>query len=882
MWTCIPRAISARALAASAVLALGVPLLVAAPAAAVPLGAVPDAPIPPDPAPASTFTILTINDFHGRLEAADPAAGAAVLAGAVRSFEASGETLVVSAGDSIGASTFTSFIQQDQPTLDALNSIGLDASALGNHEFDTGTADLRDRILPAAAFPYLAVNVYKAGTSDPAFEEYSLQEVGQTTVGFIGAVTEELPSLVSPAGITDIEVGAIVPAVNRVALQLSDGDTANGEADVLILLVHEGAASPDLAASTDASAFGTVVTGVDASVDAIVSAHTHQTYVHNIPAPGASIPRPVLQAGQYGESLGRLTVGVDAAGDLVNITGEVLPLFGAYSPDAGVEAIVADAVAVADVEGAVPVGRITADLTRARQSDGVTENRGGESTLGNFVADVQQAATVDTGSQFALMNPGGLRADLLYASSSPEDPDGTVTYREAASVQPFANTLLTLTLTGVQLRQVLEQQWQPATASRPFLKLGVSQELQYTYDPAAPAGQHIGTIVLNGEPVADGDTVRATVNSFLASGGDNFSALADGTDRADSGRVDLQSMVGYFAEVGEVSPTTAQRAVGVSLTPPGPYEGGEEVTVGLSSLLLSTDRTTADTLVVVSVNAEQESVDQDSADQDGTGEDSAAQDGTAQGAAEDPVEPTSAPIDPTIIDTTDESGRATVTVRLPDELTGTTTLSVAVPTTGTSLTLPLESAQPAEPIAVISPPAIHGAPRVGKELTAAEAQFAVENPSLFYQWTRNGEAIAGAVDVVYQVQPADAGSEVAVVVTATAPGYADAVSTSPSKSIRRLDSTTNASPDRLVLPTSDAVVYTIRVAGDNDVVPVGDVAIYDGGWQIASATLTEADGGRVVVTLPALGRGVHLLTARFAGDDHLGASTSWPAGVVMY
>lgn len=877
MWTCIPRAISARAIVASAVMALGMPLLVAAPAAAVPLGAVPDDPNPADPAPASTFTILSINDFHGRLEAADPAAGAAVLAGAVRSFEASGETLVVSAGDSIGASTFTSFIRDDQPTLDALNSIGLDASALGNHEFDTGTADLRDRILPAAAFPYLAANVYTAGTTAPAFEEYSLQEVGHTTVGFIGAVTEELPSLVSPAGITDIEVGAIVPAVNRVAQQLSDGDAANGEADVLILLVHEGAASPEFAASTDASAFGAVVTGVDASVDAIVSAHTHQTYIHNIPAPGANVPRPVLQAGQYGESLGRLTVGVDAAGDLVNITGEVLPLVGAYPPDPAVESIVADAVAVADVEGAVPVGRITADLTRARQSDGVTENRGGESTLGNFVADVQQAATVDAGSQFALMNPGGLRADLLYASSSPEDPDGTVTYREVASVQPFANTLVTLTLTGVQLRQVLEQQWQPATASRPFLKLGVSQELQYTYDPAAPAGQHIGTIMLNGEPVADGDTVRATVNSFLASGGDNFSTLADGTDRADSGRVDLQSMVGYFAEVGEVSPSTAQRAVGVSLTPPGPYEGGEEVTVGLSSLLLSTDRPTADTVVVVSVNAGQDSADQDGADQDSTD-----QDGADQDSAEDPVEPTSAPIDPTIIDTTDESGRATVTVRLPDELTGTTTLSVAVPTTGTSLTLPLESAQPAEPIAVISPPAIHGAPRVGKELTAAEAQFAVENPSLFYQWTRNGEPIPGAVDVIYQVQPADAGSEVAVVVTATASGYADAVSTSPSKSIRRLDSTTNASPDRLVLPTSDAVVYTIRVTGDYDVVPVGDVAIYDGGWQIASATLTEADGGRVAVTLPALGRGVHLLTARFAGDDHLGASTSWPAGVVMY
>jgi 5'-nucleotidase len=903
---------SAHTLVAAAVVALAAPLLVAGPAAAerapaserVPAsprsgsamsvaGASPaSVPGPTDPAPASTFNVLAFNDFHGRLEAADPAAGAAVLAGAVRSFEARGETLVVSAGDLIGASTFTSFIQEDQPTLDAFNSIGLDASALGNHEFDTGTTDLRDRILPAAEFPYLAANVYTADTTNPAFDEYSLHTVGQvgvgqnpaaqTTVGFIGAVTEELPSLVSPAGIADIEVGEIVPAVNRVAQQLSDGDVANGEADVLILLVHEGAASPDLTASTDESAFGRVVTGVDASVDAIVSAHTHQTYTHEVPVPGTDRTRPVLQAGQYGQALGHLTVSVDAAGDLVDIGAEMLPLFGAYPPDAAVEAIVADAVAVADVEGAVPVGRITADLTRAVQSDRTTENRGGESTLGNFVADVQQAATADVGSQFALMNPGGLRADLRYLSTSPEDPDGTVTYREAASVQPFANTLVTLSLTGAQLRQVLEEQWQPAGASRPFLKLGASQQLRYSYDPGAPAGEHIGTILLEGEPVADGDVVRATVNSFLAAGGDNFTTLAQGTDRTDSGRVDLQSLVGYFATAGEVSPDPAQRAVGVSLTPSGPYRGGETLTVGLSSLLFSTDEPSdepAGETVVVSVDAGEDD------DGDGDGDSQSDGDGNRNGQSDgdgDSPEPATAPIDPTIVDTTDETGRATVTLQLPDALAVDASLSVAVPGTGTSLTIPLAVEEPAEPIGVVSPPAIHGAARVGKDLTAAEAQFAVENPSLYYQWTRNGEPIEGAVSVTYRVQPADAGADIAVVVTASAPGRADAVAGSAAKTVRRLGSETNASADRLFLPMADAANYTIRVTGDNDVVPVGDVVIYDGGWEIASATLTEADEGEITVTLPAMERGVHLLTARFVGDDQLRASTSWPAAMVRY
>ena len=167
------------------------------------------------------------------------------------------------------------------------------------------------------------------------------------------------------------------------------------------------------------------------------------------------------------------------------------------------------------------VGDITADFNRARQTNG-SENRGGESTIGNFVADVQKWST---GADIALMNPGGIRANLTYASSNASDPNGNVTYREAATVQPFANTLVTLTLTGAQLKGVLEEQWQPAGSARPFLKLGVSEGLVYTYDPARGHGsadhaQRHGHVSERRAIAPTGFTVAA--NSFLAAGGDNF------------------------------------------------------------------------------------------------------------------------------------------------------------------------------------------------------------------------------------------------------------------------------------------------------------------------------------------------------------------------
>jgi 5'-nucleotidase len=240
----------------------------------------------------------------------------------------------------------------------------------------------------------------------------------------------------------------------------------------------------------------------------------------------------------------------------------LLDVVGAPS-DPAVAAVVAQAKANADELGKQPLGSITADIKRAVTSTGA-EDRGSESVLGDFVADVQLAGTRDPGrggAQIALMNPGGLRADLLFA------PDGVVTYSEAFSVQPFANDVVTKTYTGAQLKQALEEQWQPAGASRPKLHLGVSKGFAYTYLPDNPAGQRITGMTLNGQPLTPTGTYRVTVNSFLAAGGDNFFTLAQGTNVVTTGDNDLTMLTNY---IGANSPVTADPAPRSSVGVPAP------------------------------------------------------------------------------------------------------------------------------------------------------------------------------------------------------------------------------------------------------------------------------------------------------------------------
>ncbi|HAY42294.1 MAG TPA: bifunctional metallophosphatase/5'-nucleotidase [Micrococcaceae bacterium] len=518
-----------------------------------------------------TLNLLGINDFHGRIAADGDAAGAAVLAGAVDAQRAANpNTLFVSSGDNIGASTFASASQEDNPTIDALAAGGLDVSVVGNHEFDRGFADLTERVIPrfgdkagedGAEFA-LGANVYKKGTKVPALREYAIRDVAGIKVGFIGTVTADVPSLVSPEGIKNLDFGSELEAANRVARQLSDDDAANGEADVLVLLTHNGSDSTDCAAiDKETTDYGTLIHDVDDSIDAIFSGHTHQAYNCDIDG------RPVVQAHQYGTTLGQISLEINPTTfDVVTSASELIPLAeedanGDWTPlfeaNTEVRNIVDKAVEDSEVVGSEPVGQISEDILRGGEEPG--SDRGVESTLGNTVADIHLWATSNEDfagepAQIAFMNPGGLRADLLYGE------DGTVSYKAAADVQPFANTLITFEMTGKEIREALEQQWQPEGSERAKLHLGISDGLEYTYVADAAFGKHIKDITFNGSPLDESESFKVAANAFLATGGDNFTAFANESVHADSGQIDLDATVNYFKSHDVVSPAPLGRA----------------------------------------------------------------------------------------------------------------------------------------------------------------------------------------------------------------------------------------------------------------------------------------------------------------------------------
>ena len=797
--------------------------------------------------------ILTTNDFHGRIEAGGGVPGAAQLGGMVNYWEAlNPNTTFVGAGDFVGATTFTSFIQNDQPTIDVLNEIGLDTSSFGNHEFDQGRADVDDRILDAADWPYLAANLYDRDTNAPAYDEYFLQEFDGVSVGFIGAVTEDLNELVSPAGIESLEIRGIVDEVDRVADYLTDGNDANGEADVLVLLVHEGAASTDIAASTDNSAFGQIVTGLSPKVEAIVSGHTHLAYDHEVTVPGMDRPRLVVSAGQYGSNYGHFDLTVDpATKEIINFEAEVLPITG-FEPDLAVQAIVDEATAAAAELGNAKVGEISDSMFRAVQSpvDGTPfpENRGGESTLGNFVADVQLWAASELGAEIAFMNPGGLRTDLVYEASGAGDADGEVTYREAANVQPFGNTLTTMSLTGAQIKMVLEEQWQPAGAQRPFLKLGVSEGLTYAYDPTAAQGERVTAMYLNGVPVDAAASYKVVANSFLAAGGDNFATLAEGTDRADSGRVDLQSMVEWFEENTVASPPLEQRAIGAVVSAPDAdgFNPGDDVTLDLSSLTFSRGGSGA-TTVEVSV------------------------DGNVLG---------SATIDRTIVNTTDEQGRATVTVTIPAGTpSGTLALTVTVPGTDTAIAVPIEVVTTAEAIENTKAPSIRGKVEVGKTVKAVHGNWSVKSPDYSYQWLRDGAPIAGATDSRYRITTEDIGTELSVQVTASKDGYTDGVAESDAQSVEKISSSVRSSLSSWLVWGNRSVTADASVKVGKDGSTAGEVTFYDGRTAVGTSTVDKR--GNASLKLPKLSRGIHLIWVEYSGNDTVKSSSSFPRLVIV-
>ena len=555
-----------------------------------------------DKAQVAKGRILSFNDFHGALEPPTgsggvvngvPAGGVEYLATYVKQLReagaANGEKVITAgAGDLIGATPLISAAFHDEPSIESLSSLGLDLSSVGNHEFDEGVDELK-RLqrggchpvdgcqdgdgFDGAAFRYLAANVVDKQTHRPILLPFDIRLVQGVPVAFVGMTLEGTPSIVNPAGITNVNF-------------LDEIQTANFYADVLgavgiksmVLLVHEGGNQNPPPTVQDPSGcanftgpIADITKGLRSSYGLVVSGHTHRFYSCALPnSSGAN--SVVTSAGSNGTlvtdigvtlnrrtgtfssiaarnvivdngvKLADGTYARDAAGNFVRNTSLI---------DAPVKTIVDKyRVAVAPLANRI-VGDITANITR-------TANAAGEMSLGDVIADAQLAYTQSEGAQIALMNPGGVRADLTYANSPGGEAPGQVTYGEAFTVQPFNNLVVTQSVTGALLKEVLEQQFVGFAGQTAQRILQPSAGFTYSYDSTLPAGSKVSNLALNGTPIDPAATYKLTTNDFLANGGDGFTKLTGGTGRVTAPGFDVDALVALLG-AGPVSPGPQNR-----------------------------------------------------------------------------------------------------------------------------------------------------------------------------------------------------------------------------------------------------------------------------------------------------------------------------------
>jgi len=484
-------------------------------------------------APRVNLQILAINDFHGNIATTSGAFGgvgrADFLAANMRAAEADADnSITVSAGDLIGASPLISALFHDEPTIEAMNLIGLDILGVGDHEFDEGAAELLrmkvggghpvdgdldgDPFL-GADFEFLAANVADDDTGDLIFPAYTVKNYQGVRVAFIGMTLEGTPSIVSPSGVSGLTFLDEVDTVNALVPELQQNNI-----EAIVVLMHQGGLAcmdVDGKAVTMAYHSGRMFTDIDVTLNRVTKDMT------------------VLSI----DNKENFQAGVTPAADLTALIDKYATL----------------SVPLANEV----IGTITADITE-------TNNAAGESALGDVIADVQLTATAPVGfgeAVVAFMNPGGIRDDLFFAEISGGELAGEVTIGEAFSVQPFGNSLVTMSLTGTQIDTLLEQQWVGQSFPR---ILQVSEGFTYEWSASAPDGSKVdpASIMIGGVPIDPGSSYRITVNSFLALGGDNFSVLVDGTDRL-GGAIDLDALVTYFGNNSPVAPGPQDRITGV-------------------------------------------------------------------------------------------------------------------------------------------------------------------------------------------------------------------------------------------------------------------------------------------------------------------------------
>ena len=550
------------------------------------------------PAEPVTLRLIAFNDFHGNLESTgltlpwpDPAqrdkairlaaGGAAPLAGTIQALRAGAKhSIVISSGDLIGGTPLVSALFLHESTVDVMNRIGVDIAIPGNHEFDAGKDELL-RVMgggcrantpealniscplaeqgdrhTGAKFPHFAANVLMAD-GKTLFPPSIVRSVGGVRVGFIGAVTKITPTIVVPSGVAGLRFTDEADAINAEAARLK----ALG-IQALVAVIHEGGdtGTPglplewnDAACPKPRGAIFDIARRMTQDVDVIFSAHTHQGYRCVVDG------RPIMQATALGRGVSVADLVIDARTgeiDRSRTTHRNLPVFNERSdaalreaiiaaepepyasvlrnarPDGAIAARVAIYSALAAPRAQKTVGRIGGAFERTARTDG---------SAGRLIADAQWLATRAPdrgGAAFALMNPGGVRADLRCANNAPAPC--TITYGEAFTMQPFGNALTVLTLSGAQVRQLLEDQQRPGRTAPVFLIPSAS--LSYRWMARAEHGQRVQDLRVAGLPLDPAADYRFTVNSFLADGGDGVVMLTQGRNKL-GGELDLDALV---------------------------------------------------------------------------------------------------------------------------------------------------------------------------------------------------------------------------------------------------------------------------------------------------------------------------------------------------
>jgi len=464
-------------------------------------------------------------------------------------------SVVVSAGDLIGASPLLSALFHDEPTIESMNLLGLDINAVGNHEFDDGKDELlrmqnggchpvdgcQAGQFGGAKFKFLAANVVESATGKSLFPAYEIKRFNGIPVAFIGMTLQGTPSIVTPAGVAGLSFKAEAETVNALVPELQKQGV-----EAIVVVVHEGGLQSGFYNECKgiAGPLVDIVNKLDKAVDLVISGHTHQAYNCNING------KLVTSAGQYGTLLSEIDLKLSPVSrDVIEAKAANLIVKTDVAKDAKQTSLIDKFVAlVSPLENRV-VGSASAVLSR-------NNNTAGESALGDIIADSQLAATAAAqfgGAQVAFMNPGGIRADITPAAN------GNVTYGQLFTVQPFGNSLVTLTLQGSQIKTLLEQQWQGQSSPR---ILQVSSGFAYQWDNNRAVGERVvpGSIKLNGLAIDAAASYRVTVNSFLASGGDGFSVLNSGSSRL-GGAQDLDALEVWFKAHAPVVPGPQNRIV---------------------------------------------------------------------------------------------------------------------------------------------------------------------------------------------------------------------------------------------------------------------------------------------------------------------------------